>query len=128
MTARISLILWKARGHDRAYSFDALLRSSRESSGYHIHPVERTGARDVEGSFVRPAECNVLAVRRWTTHRDGAQMLTLCAQDLDSGSGGHVEAALVVDGHAIRKCLDATQAVVPRASAFQRAEIAAIAH
>ena len=55
-------------------------------------------------------------------------MLTLSAQDLDSGSGGYVEAAFVVDGHPVRECLDSTQTVVPRASAFQRAEVAAVAH
>src|SRR3989441_3622215 len=105
----------------------SLLRSSRESSGDHIHFVERTGAGDVEGPLIRPAECEVLAVRWWTTHRDGPQMLTLWAQDLDSGSGGYVEAAFVVDGHPVRECLDPTQAVVPLASAFQRPEVAAVA-
>ena len=55
-------------------------------------------------------------------------MLTLWAQDLDSGSGGYVQAAFVVDGHPVRECLDPTQAVVPLASAFQRPEVAAVAH
>src|SRR2546426_1810009 len=105
----------------------SLLRSSRESSGDHIHLVERTGAGDVEGPFIRSAECEVLAVRWWTTHRDGPQMLALWAQDLDSGSGGYVEAAFVVDGYAVRECLDPTQAVVPRAPPFQCAEVAAVA-
>src|SRR2546425_2675018 len=105
-----------------------LLRPSRESSGDHIHLVERTGAGDVEGPFIRSAECEVLAVRWWTTHRDGPQMLALWAQDLDSGSGGYVEAAFVVDGYAVRECLDPTQAVVPRAPPFQCAEVAAVAH
>src|SRR5882672_8135525 len=90
-----------------------LLRAPCESRGDHIDLVEPTRAGDVQGLFPPPAERDVLAVRRRTSDGDGADVPALCTQDLDSSSGGDVEPAVVVDGHAVCEGLDSTQAVVP---------------
>ena len=74
-----------------------LFRPPAESPREHLDPVERAGARDIQRPLIRPAERKVLAVRRWTPHRDGANVVAVRAQDFHSATRRDIQPAIVVD-------------------------------